>query len=202
MDKIEVRKKPKQQRSKFMVESILEASARLLKELPYDKFTTNKVADKAGISVGSLYQYFPNKESILFELEKKEVNLMMEKVNSLLFEEKFTPLKRLYNALEYFFEAESAIYQIPIPFTSNHNEYSYQVSQMKESFHLFLKQNSYIEEGENNFKADYLVTLIIGIVEQVSFRKDIQNPMPWLEMTFNSVKNILDKKDNVTIEWN
>jgi hypothetical protein len=45
------------------------------------------------------------------------------------------------------------------------------------------------------------VTLIIGIVEQVSFRKDIQNPMPWLEMTFNSVKNILDKKDNVTIEW-
>ena len=61
--------------------------------------------------------------------------------------------------------------------------------------------NSYIEEGENNFKADYLVTLIIGIVEQVSFRKDIQNPMPWLEITFNSVKNILDKKDNVTIEW-
>ena len=72
MDKIEVRKKPKQQRSKFMVDSILEASARLLKELSYDKFTTNKVTDIAGISVGSLYQYFPNKESILFELEKKK----------------------------------------------------------------------------------------------------------------------------------
>ena len=51
-----------------MVEAILHASAEVFAELGYARTTTNKIAERAGVSVGSLYQYFPNKDAILFEL--------------------------------------------------------------------------------------------------------------------------------------
>ena len=66
--KISRRRKPTQERSLEMVEWILEAAMRLFSEQGYKKTTTNKIAERAGVSVGSLYHYFPNKESILLEL--------------------------------------------------------------------------------------------------------------------------------------
>ena len=71
-----LRKKPKQIRSKLMFDSILEASTRVLEEVSFEKFTTNRVAEAAGISIGSLYQYFPNKQSILIELERIAIDGM------------------------------------------------------------------------------------------------------------------------------
>lgn len=66
--KIMKRRKPTQERSREMVEWILEAALRLFSEKGYKLTTTNKIAELAGVSVGSLYHYFPNKESILLEL--------------------------------------------------------------------------------------------------------------------------------------
>jgi AcrR family transcriptional regulator len=63
-----VRKAPGQARSKETVNVILEASARILEEQGLRGFNTNAVAAKAGVSVGSLYQYFPNKDAILLAL--------------------------------------------------------------------------------------------------------------------------------------
>lgn len=60
-----VRKSPRQQRSKVMVDAILQASAELFAEVGYARTTTNKIAQRAGVSVGSLYQYFPNKDCLL-----------------------------------------------------------------------------------------------------------------------------------------
>lgn len=59
------RKKPKQGRSRELVESIFEATIRILPKLGSGNLTTKKIAEVAGISIGSLYQYFPNKESVL-----------------------------------------------------------------------------------------------------------------------------------------
>jgi AcrR family transcriptional regulator len=59
------RKQPKQQRSKAIVEAILEATVRILPKVGSQNVTTKKIAEFAGVSVGSLYQYFPNKESLL-----------------------------------------------------------------------------------------------------------------------------------------
>jgi len=59
------RKSPKQERSKATVEAILEAAAQLLVELRYARMTTAKVAARAGVSVGSLYQYFPTKDALV-----------------------------------------------------------------------------------------------------------------------------------------
>jgi AcrR family transcriptional regulator len=65
---LEVRKAPGQARSKETVNVILEASARILESEGLRGFNTNAVAAKAGVSIGSLYQYFPNKDAILLAL--------------------------------------------------------------------------------------------------------------------------------------
>jgi AcrR family transcriptional regulator len=59
------RKTPLQARSKLMVETILDATARILVEEGFSRTTTNRVAERAGISVGSLYQYFPSREALV-----------------------------------------------------------------------------------------------------------------------------------------
>jgi len=56
-----------------MVEAILRAAAQLFADLGYARTTTNKVAERAGVSVGSLYQYFPNKDSLLAVLLQRHV---------------------------------------------------------------------------------------------------------------------------------
>lgn len=66
------RKLPKQQRAKFMVESILQAAAHIL-ERGNQPFTTNHIAERAGVSIGSLYQYFPGAEAIMAALIKSHV---------------------------------------------------------------------------------------------------------------------------------
>lgn len=63
-----VRKLPRQQRSKQMVEAVLQAAAEVFAELGYARATTNKIAERAGVSVGSLYQYFGNKDALLAHL--------------------------------------------------------------------------------------------------------------------------------------
>ena len=177
-----LRKKPKQKRSKLMVDNILEASIRVLKQHPYQQFTTNRVAEAAGISIGSLYQYFPNKQSILLELEIRAVNEMIENVEKLLFDNKFRPEQRLYRAIEYFFIAESSFYEIP--FSSNF-EYPTQLNRITISVDSYLRSNGYIDEKADTFLSEYLVVLVSGIAEQLGRKGDIENIKPWIEMTFD-----------------
>ena len=60
-----MRKEPRQARSRATVEAIIHAGARVLAERGADGFTTNAAADVAGVSIGSLYQYFPDKSSLI-----------------------------------------------------------------------------------------------------------------------------------------
>jgi AcrR family transcriptional regulator len=62
------RKTPTQQRSKALVEALKNAAARILARRTIDEMTTNELADLAGISIGSLYQYFPNKQALVAAL--------------------------------------------------------------------------------------------------------------------------------------
>jgi AcrR family transcriptional regulator len=59
------RKVPRQARSLATVDVILDAAALLLVDEGYDQATTNRIAERAGVSIGSLYQYFPNRESVI-----------------------------------------------------------------------------------------------------------------------------------------
>ncbi|HEX8868809.1 MAG TPA: TetR/AcrR family transcriptional regulator [Lentzea sp.] len=66
--RLEPRRKPRQVRAELTRERILTAAAHVFAEHGYAAGTTNRIAERARISIGSLYQYFPNKESILAEL--------------------------------------------------------------------------------------------------------------------------------------
>ena len=72
------RKSPAQSRSRATVAAILEAAARILEEGGPARLTTNRVAERAGVSVGSLYQYFPNREAILAELVREMRQEMLD----------------------------------------------------------------------------------------------------------------------------
>ncbi|MGG2398040.1 TetR/AcrR family transcriptional regulator [Pseudomonas sp. SH1-B] len=80
------RKLPRQSRSVAMVDAILEASARILLERGYAGMSTNAVAQCAGVSVGSLYQYFPNKESLLAALHDRHAEQMGHSIGVILAE--------------------------------------------------------------------------------------------------------------------
>jgi AcrR family transcriptional regulator len=84
------RKLPQQDRSKVTVEAILIATARILTSEGYDRATTNQIAVLAGVSIGSLYQYFPSKEALVTSLAENHANTMMEIIES--------KLKDLFNA--------------------------------------------------------------------------------------------------------
>lgn len=61
---LQPRKSPSQRRSAMTIEAVLESAARILDDRGMEGFNTNAIAERAGISVGSLYQYFPSKEAV------------------------------------------------------------------------------------------------------------------------------------------
>ena len=65
------RKEPRQERARATVDAILAATARILVKEGYDRASTNRIALEAGVSVGSLYQYFPSKEALVAALIEK-----------------------------------------------------------------------------------------------------------------------------------
>lgn len=70
------RKEPQQGRSRGLVNAILEATVRILPKTGSRQITTRKIAEIAGVSIGSLYQYFPNKESVLSSLIDLSMNTL------------------------------------------------------------------------------------------------------------------------------
>jgi AcrR family transcriptional regulator len=78
------RKQPRQARSRQTVAAILQATAQVLMTNGYDGTTTNLVAEKAGVSIGSLYEYFPNKESLVAALASVHVAELMARVDAVL----------------------------------------------------------------------------------------------------------------------
>jgi AcrR family transcriptional regulator len=103
---ISPRKRPRQARSTRLVADILEASARVLVRYGAHRFTTGRVAEAAGISVGSLYQYFPNKEAILFRLQADEWQQTMGGLQRILGDASVPPLERVRAAVMMFFRSE------------------------------------------------------------------------------------------------
>ena len=67
------RKSPSQERSRQTIERILNAATRIFHEQGYAGTTTNDIADEADLSIGSLYQYFPNKDALLAALTKRHI---------------------------------------------------------------------------------------------------------------------------------
>lgn len=100
------RKEPKQSRSAELVATILEAATQVLAKEGATRFTTGRVAERAGISIGSLYQYFPNKAAILFRLQNDEWRQTTDMLRTILADTTQPPLVRLRTLVHEFIRSE------------------------------------------------------------------------------------------------
>ena len=100
------RKQPRQDRSKQMVADILEASIRVLRREGALRFNTIRVAQAAGVSVGSLYQYFPNKAALLWRLQVDEWDSTLRLLATHLTNRSLTPAARWRLTVTEFFRTE------------------------------------------------------------------------------------------------
>ena len=104
--RISLRKQPQQARSAELMATILEAAVQVLAKEGAQRFTTARVAEKAGVSVGSLYQYFPNKAAILFRLQSDEWRQTSELLRGILEDVQRPPLERLRTLVHAFIRSE------------------------------------------------------------------------------------------------
>lgn len=77
-----LRRRPVQQRSAQRVEKMLEACAQLIDEVGYDGLTTTLIAERAGVAVGSLYQFFPDKRAVVQELTLRNLDRFVQTVSA------------------------------------------------------------------------------------------------------------------------
>lgn len=96
---LEPRKSPVQARSTASVEAILEATLQVLLHVGKDRLTTTRVAARAGVSVGTLYQYFPNKSALLQAVLKRHLNEVSDAVVTVCREQRGNPLQQQASAL-------------------------------------------------------------------------------------------------------
>lgn len=103
---ISSRKQPRQARSTELVAAILQAATQVLAKEGMTRFTTARVAERAGVSVGSVYQYFPNKAAILFQLQVEEWQQTTEMLRGILDDTRQSPMQRLRTLVHAFLQSE------------------------------------------------------------------------------------------------
>lgn len=79
-----LRKEPVQERAQRTIGAIFEATAQIVEKHGEEALTTNRVAEKAGVSIGTLYQYFPNKESIVLAMSSRERRRVMDELQAMM----------------------------------------------------------------------------------------------------------------------
>src|SRR5690242_13363089 len=92
---LEPRKTPIQARSTVTVEAISEATIQVLLTQGAERLTTTQVAERAGVSVGTLYQYYPNKRSLLFAVLEYHLNKVAERIEAACDSECHKPLAEM-----------------------------------------------------------------------------------------------------------
>lgn len=104
--RVSSRKAPKQARAQQLVDAVLDAAVQVLMKEGAQRFTTARVADRAGVSVGSLYQYFPNKAAILFRLQSDEWRRTSSLLRSILEDSTAPPPVRVRRLVHAFIQSE------------------------------------------------------------------------------------------------
>lgn len=93
------RRRPVQARSEATVAAILEATAQVLESQGYEGATTGRIAERAGVSVGSLYQYFPTKDAIVVELVERYFAELSERLLATLAQSAEAPIEQAVDAM-------------------------------------------------------------------------------------------------------
>ena len=121
------RKVPRQQRSAETVAAIVEATERVLTDIGFDELTTNRVAKVAGVSVGSLYQYFPNREALVAAVIDRRARDTEQRLMETLRELQGKSLEQAIRALAEFYvgryQTDRDFYKAVIPHLAKVDKY-------------------------------------------------------------------------------
>lgn len=93
------RREPRQRRARQTVDAILEAVVKIVKRSGIKAVTTNRVAEVAGVSIGSVYQYFPDKRAMFIALHEKHIEEINRLVNETIVEHAHSSLAELIRAV-------------------------------------------------------------------------------------------------------
>ena len=171
------RKRPRQERSRRMNEIILEAAVRVLRGQGATGFTTTRVAEVAGISVGSLYQYYPNKASLLFLVHRQQDEKTWGEIEAILADVKASPRELAVRAIERFFETEAteaelrrALQDAAVLYRGS-REFRAHLSRVVERVRRFVDEAwpPRRPRGENlEFAARFVVAVVSATAEQIT----------------------------------
>jgi AcrR family transcriptional regulator len=169
------RKKPRQSRSQTLVDAILQAAIRVLTREGARRFTTIRVAEESGISIGSLYQYFPNKEAILFKLQTDEWSATGQSLEAIMADTAMPPPERLKRLVKVFFqsECEEAAFRVALadaaPMYRDAPESKTHSSEHAKRFLKFVTEAlPHADNQQRAFCADLIKTMISAIGEKIS----------------------------------
>ncbi len=168
------RKKPVQQRAKITADAILEAAEKIMLEEGYEQANTNRIAEVAGVSIGSLYQYFQDKEAIASSLVERTISRAAVKARKTLHEMLEAPLEEAsrrinLTLLEIFQENEFVLYTLPEKLQiQNKNTEGFGLEKF-----MHITNRSFMEQHQKHFTAEDLDVALHVIT--VATLKNIEN---------------------------
>ncbi len=162
-----------------MNEVILEAAVRVLRRQGATGFTTTRVAEVAGISVGSLYQYYPNKASLLFRVHEQEDERTWDEIEEILEEIETPTRERVVRAIDRFFETEAdeaelrrALQDAAVLYRDS-REFRTHMSRVVERVSRFLNEAwpaRRVRSETLEFAAHFVVVVVSATAEEVTNR--------------------------------
>lgn len=159
------RRKPSQSRSRDTVSCILEAAAHILRQEGFEKATTNHIAERAGVSIGSLYQYFPNKQALLMALTHQHMSSMQAIIAENLSQVVTLPLEEAVQVMvDCMLEAHAKDPELHRVLTEHAPEFmpKEQIQQLEESYirmvEIYLRQREVELRIRNIEMASFIVT--------------------------------------------
>jgi len=179
---LQPRKRPVQQRSRFTVDQILEAAARVFAERGYAGATTNHIAERAGVSIGSLYQYFPNKDTVLVALQARHMESASEVLRRMMEEalsEKKAPehlLRRFVRQIVEMHASEPALHHVLLYEGPRTPELSKKLHGIEDSMARAVEQMLAERGGISRLHAKHAAYLVVHVVENMAHEYVIHPP--------------------------
>jgi AcrR family transcriptional regulator len=176
------RKSPVQQRSRLTVDQILEAAARVFAKRGYAGATTNHIAERAGVSIGSLYQYFPNKDTILVALHARHMESASEILRKMMEEalgEKAAPEDLLHRFVRQIIEmhaSEPALHHVLLYEGPRTPELSKKLHAIEDSMAHAVEQMLARRGGISRPHAKHAAYLVVHVVENMAHEYVIHPP--------------------------
>jgi AcrR family transcriptional regulator len=172
---ITLKKKAKQRRAIATVGAIVEAATYILKRNGPGGFTANKVAEKAGVNIASFYQYFPNKEALLFHITKINWEKQLAQLSPILTRRGSAHASNLRDFIREFFMIEAAeadlrqalrIASIDLKDTKEFQELIAKGAELTKGF---IKDAVDIQDAENlDFNVNFIVLLVTSFAERTT----------------------------------